>query len=114
MGIAQVHNDRYKYLEDRIEENGGLEHLEESEEWFQLGATEDGGPFDHDHWDVYMHRTRFFRATVYYEKKDGEKHEYTDEMSGVRVEFTEPRHHYDDDAELPPIHSVYTKDPADE
>jgi len=114
MGIAEVHNDRYKYLEDRIEEHGGLEHLKESEEWFQLGATQDEGVFDHEHWDAYMHRTRFFRATVYYEKEDVEKNEYTDEVHSIRVDFVKPMHHYDEDAELPSIHSVYRKDPANE
>lgn len=135
MGIAE-RQDRYKYLEDRIEENGGVEHLEESEEWFQLKSTKDKGIFDHPHWDKYMHRTRFFTATVWYkikpveEVEDGEVYETfatgedTDlkdyvriEPKSIKVNLVRPRHHYeykDAEEELPPIHSSYTVDPAKE
>jgi len=120
MAIAQRHNDRYKYLEDRIEEKGGVEHLEDSDEWFELGVTSDGAVFDHSYFDVYMHRTRFFKATVHFntekvEDDDGEvdikriEEDYT-----VKVNFCKPRHHYDEEEGLPPIHETYTKDPANE
>lgn len=139
MGIAQ-RNDRYKYLEDRIEEQGGVEHLEESEEWFQLEGTGDGGLFDHPHWDKYMHRTRFFTASVHYDvvsAEEAEEEAYETDATGedsigdfpdlvrlgvsnIQVTLIRPMHHYDVDSEdfdwnddLPPIHSIYVDERVD-
>jgi len=131
MAIAELNGDRYKYLEDRIKEKGGVEHLEESDEWFLLSGSSDGGLFDHPYWDVYMHRTRFFKASVYFNIEDAESEEeayetdatgeeYTGrenkvrkEPQSIKVSFCRPKHHYDEEEELPPIHEVYSKDPAE-
>jgi len=133
IGIAET-QDRYKYLEERIKDEGGVDHLEESEEWFQLESTDDSGLFDHPHWDKYMHRTRYFTASVHYNVEEaGDRDEaYETEATGedrshsnmvrtgvsrIQVHLIRPRHHYDydydtDEGYLPPIHETYTVDPG--
>lgn len=78
-----------------------------------------------------MHRTRFFTAMVTYkieDKKEGDGEEAYDtdatgedrqfddkvrkEVHNIQVDFCKPRHHYDEDESLPPIHETYTKDPV--
>lgn len=114
MGIAE-RQDKYKYLEDRIDEHGGEEHLKESDEWFLLIDPDEDSAFDFPGFDVYMHRSRFFRATVHFGPSDDEDSVYDqDTVTSIRVELTRPKHHYAEDEPLPPIHDVYSKDPADE